>query len=100
MRDLKPYTKSYGNSVLYKKFFERRIEGDGSEGSKAYLTCVKGWKLLEGTPAVQTCILVNGKLVWTPAGTCVYRKSCSIIIEVMQIYSVEIKHPEGGRESA
>ena len=76
VRELRPYTKSYGNSVLYKKFFERRIEGDRIEGSKAYLTCLDKWKLMKGTPDVQICERnENGTLDWTKAGTCVFSKS-------------------------
>ena len=61
--------------LLFKPYYKRRIEGDRSAGSKAYLTCTSGWTLMKGTPAVQTCVSENGALVWTPAGTCVYRKS-------------------------
>ena len=61
--------------LRYKKYYNRRIEGDRSEGSKAYLTCMNGWQLLKGTPAVQTCVRENGALDWTKAGTCVYCKS-------------------------
>ena len=59
---------------MFKPYYSRRIEGDRSEGSKAYLTCLNGWKLEQGTPAVQTCVRENGALVWSTAGTCVYSK--------------------------
>ena len=74
-RELREYVNIYGNLILFKKYYNRRIEGGRFEGSKAYLTCMNGWKLMKGTPAVQTCVSENGALVWTEAGTCVYSKS-------------------------
>ena len=68
------YHRNY-QQLLFKQYYNRRIEGDRSVGSKAYLKCVNGWELLEGTPAVQNCVSENGALVWTKAGTCVYSKS-------------------------
>ena len=65
--------KNY-QELLYKPYYRRKFEGDRSEGSKAYLTCLNDWKLMKGTPAVQECVRENGELVWTKPGTCVYSK--------------------------
>ena len=96
-RQLKKH-KNY-QQLRYKEYYNRRIEGDRSEGSKAYLTCVNEWQLLEGTPAVQTCVRENGALVWTKAGTCMYCKSvCNLGNAQCRNKTPSLGGREGGRE--
>ena len=67
--------------LLYTEFFRKEIKGNPIPyglGSTADLTCINGWTLLPGSPSVQTCVSVNGTLVWTEPGICVYRKFISI----------------------
>ena len=83
--------------VLFTPYYTRTYRGR-TEGSKAEMQCMNGWKIKQGDTGIQECVLVNGELKWTEASVCVYSKSCSACVHLQNLITRKCiyvyTHPE------